>query len=432
MKKRRWSIAVLLAVGIIINYFDRTNMSVATKPLMSEFHLTDGQMGILLSAFGWSYALLQIPIGALLDKVGIKWLMRVGTILWTVATLMTAIVSGMGLIIVSRILLGVAEAPAFPGAAKATGYWFPRRERGLATSSFDAAAKLSNVLGVPLIAWAVMEWSWRGGFVLTTILSLLYAIAYWIWYRDPKEDKQLSKEEYTYIIDGGAQETGEAPGGIAKNLGYLLSSRKVWGLTIGFSAYGYSFYLLLTWLPGYLENQMHMSVLKSGWYTIIPWIVATIADIVIGGWLVDYLINKGFNATKVRKSLLVIGMIMGLAVAGAAFTNNPNVAIAFISVALGGLAFSAPIGWSIPALIAPKGTVGTVGSIMNFFNNIMGILAPIVTGFIAGSTGTFGLGFLVAAVVLVIGILSYLFLLKDLEQIKSPVPTSLPSSTKVI
>lgn len=169
---------------------------------------------------------------------------------------------------------------------------------------------------------------------------------------------------------------------------------------------------------------MHMSVLKSGWYTVIPWIVATIADIVIGGWLVDYLINKGFNATKVRKSLLVIGMIMGLAVAGAAFTNNPNVAIVFISIALGGLAFSAPIGWSIPALIAPKGTVGTVGSIMNFFNNIMGIIAPIVTGFIAGSTGTFGLGFLVAAVVLIIGILSYLFLLKDLEQIKSPTVTS--------
>ena len=395
-------------------------MSVATKPLMGAFHLSDGQMGILLSSFGWSYALLQIPIGALLDKVGVKWLMRVGTILWTIATFMTAIVSGMGLIIISRILLGVAEAPAFPGASKATGYWFPRQERGLATSAFDAAAKLSNVLGVPLVAWAVMEWSWRGGFVVTGILSLIYALTYWIWYRDPKEDKKLSKEEYAYIVDGGAQETGEAPGGIMKNLGYLLGSRKVWGLTIGFAAYGYSFYLFLTWLPGYLENQMHMSILKSGWYTVIPWIVATLADLIIGGWLVDHLIKKGHNPTKVRKSLLVIGMILGLAVAGAAFTNNPNVAIVYISIALGGLAFSAPIGWSIPALIAPKGTVGTVGSIMNFVNNVMGILAPIVTGFIAGSTGTFGLGFLVAAVVLLIGIFSYLFLLKDLEQIKSP------------
>lgn len=420
MQKRRWGIAVLLGVGIIINYFDRTNMSVATKPLMSTFHLSDGQMGILLSSFGWSYALLQIPIGTLLDKIGVKWLMRVGTILWSIATLMTAIVSGMGLIIVSRILLGAAEAPAFPGASKATGYWFPRQERGLATSAFDAAAKLSNVIGVPLVAWAVMTWSWRGGFVVTAILSLLYAIAYWVWYRDPKDDKKLSKEEYSYIVEGGAQETGEAPGGIMQNLKYVASQRKVWGLTIGFAAYGYSFYLFLTWLPGYLENQMHMSILKSGWYTVIPWIFATLTDLVIGGWLVDYLIKKGFNPTKVRKNLLVIGMILGLSVAGAAFTNNPNVAIVFISIALGGLAFSAPIGWSIPALIAPKGTVGTVSSIMNFFNNIMGILAPIITGFIAGSTGSFAIGFLVAAIVLLIGIFSYVFLLRDMEQIKDP------------
>lgn len=163
MKRRigrvRWGIALLIGVGIIINYFDRTNMSVATKPLMHEYGLTKGQMGILLSSFAWSYALLQIPIGALLDKIGIKWLMRVGTLLWSVATLMTALVSGMGLIILSRILLGAAEAPAFPSASKATGYWFPIQERGLATSSFDAAAKFSNVIGVPIVAWAVTELS---------------------------------------------------------------------------------------------------------------------------------------------------------------------------------------------------------------------------------------------------------------------------------
>src|SRR5438270_10539910 len=137
----RWGIAILLGIGIVINYFDRTNISVATKPLEAEFHLSAGQMGIILSSYLWSYALLQIPVGALLDKVGIKWLMRVGTIIWTIATFMTALVSGLGLIILSRILLGIAEAPAFPGASKATGYWFPLGERGLATSSFDASAK---------------------------------------------------------------------------------------------------------------------------------------------------------------------------------------------------------------------------------------------------------------------------------------------------
>jgi MFS transporter, ACS family, D-galactonate transporter len=155
-------------------------------------------------------------------------------------------------------------------------------------------------------------------------------------------------------------------------------------------------------------------------YTAIPWLVATITDFFIGGFLVDKLIQKGYNPTKVRKTLLVIGMVMGLAVGGAAFTKDPNVAIVFISIALGGLAFAAPIGWSIPSLIAPKGTVGTVGSIMNFVNNLMGIAAPIITGYIAGGTGSFAAGFMVAAVVLVIGILSFLFLLGPIEQIKSP------------
>lgn len=418
--KTRWGIAVILFLGVLINYFDRTNMSVATKPMMDEYHLSKGEWGIIMSSFAWTYALLQLPIGALLDKIGVKWLIRIGTIIWSIATFMTAMVSGMGLILISRLILGIGEAPAFPGAAKATGYWFPLQERGMATSTFDSAAKFSNVVGAPLVAWAVTQWGWRGGFWLTGILSVVYAIVFWIWYRDPKEHPNLSEEERQYIEQGGAQDPGEAPGGTMRNLGFLLKQRKVWGLTIGFAAYGYTFYLFLTWLPGYLQSQMHMTVFKSSAYTAIPWLIATFTDFFIGGFLVDKLIQKGYSSTKVRKSLFVIGMMMGLAVAGAAFTDNPNVAIVYISIALAGLAFAAPVGWSIPALIAPKGTVGIVGSIMNFVNNIMGILAPIVTGYIAGGTGSFAAGFMIAAIMLVIGIVSFLFLLGPIEPIPSP------------
>lgn len=418
--KLRWAIAILLGVGIVINYLDRVNISVATKPLETEFHLSGTEMGLILSSFLWSYAILQIPVGALLDKVGVKWLVRIGTFIWSLATLMTAIVSGLGLIILSRILLGVAEAPAFPGASKATGYWFPTRERGLATSAFDAAAKFSNVIGVPLVAVFVSIWGWRAGFFLTAILSFLYFILFWFTYHDPRESKHLSKEEHTYIVEGGAQPEGAVAGNPLANLGYLLRQRKVWGLTLGFTAYGYSFYLFLTWLPGYLQTALHMSVLKSGIYTIVPWIVATITDIFIGGWLVDFLIKRGNDPTRVRKTLITIGMLLGLAVIGAAFTTDANIAIVWISIALGGLAFAAPIGWSIPALIAPKGTVGTVGSIMNFFNNVAGIIAPIVAGFVFDRTGSFAANFLIAGAILIIGILCYLFMLGRIEQIESP------------
>ncbi|TDY50144.1 sugar phosphate permease [Alicyclobacillus sacchari] len=413
---KRWGIGLLIGIGVLINYFDRTNLSVAQQPLSNLYHLNDAQMGIILSAFGWSYAAFQLPVGALLDKVGVKWLNRIGGIIWSIATFMTALVSGMGLIILARVLLGVAEAPVFPAASKATGYWFPVRERGLATSLFDAAAKFSNVIGTPLIAWAVTQWGWRGGFWFTGILSVLYLIAYWIFYRDPKEAR-LSPEEAQLLREGGAQEVGEAEGGVGRNLAYLLGQRKVWGLTLGFAAYGYSFYLFLTWLPGYLEKQMHMSILKSGWYTAGPWLVATITDLLIGGWLVDKLIQRGHDVTRVRKTVLVIGMILGLAVIPAAFTANPNVAVIWIAIALGGLAFSAPVGWSIPSLIAPKGTVGTVGSIMNFINNLMSIIAPIVTGFVVQRTGSFESAFVIAGLVLVLGILCYVFMLGKIEQI---------------
>lgn len=418
----RWGIAVLLGVGIVINYFDRINISIATKPLTGEFHLTPAQMGIVLSSFLWSYALLQIPVGAMLDRIGITWLMRLGTILWTIATFLTAIASGLGFLLFARVILGIAEAPAFPGASKATGYWFPLRERGLATSSFDAAAKFSNVIGLPLVALAVTQWGWRGGFVFTGILSGLFALAFWIWYRDPQRHPRVSREELEYIRAGGAQDEHVAPVHTGQALGFLLRQRKVWGLTLGFTAYGYSFYLLLTWLPGYLQTQLHMSVLKSGLYTAIPWAVATATDLIIGGWLVDKLIAQGHEPTRVRRTILVIGMILGLAVIGAAFTTSAVVATVWISIALGGLAFAAPVGWSIPAIIAPDGTTGMVGSIMNFFNNIAGIAAPIITGIIVGKTGSFALGFIIAGVVLALGILSYVFLLGDITQITRRVP----------
>src|SRR5437763_7026724 len=152
-------------------------------------------VGLILSAYLWSYVLLQVPVGALLDRFGVTWPVRIGTFIWGLATYMTAIVSGLGLVILSRILLGAAEAPIFPGASKATGYWFPVKERGLATSAFDAAAKFSQVIGVPLVALTVSLGGWRAAFWLTGTLSVLYAIIFWIGYRDPKESKRLAAEE---------------------------------------------------------------------------------------------------------------------------------------------------------------------------------------------------------------------------------------------
>ena len=417
----RWGIAVLLGLGVLINYFDRVNLTVAGPSLQKEFGIGDVQFGYLLSGFAWTYAVLQIPVGVFLDRYGVVLIGRVTTLLWSIASGLTALATGFGTIFASRLLLGVAETPTFPINSKATGYWFPIKERGLATAIFDAAAKLATGIGIPMVSVILAMSGWRMTFVVTAILSFLFFLAFYAFYRNPSEDKRLTHAEREYIKEGGAQPEGlTTASNVGAALGYLLRQRKVWGLTIGFSAYGYSFYLLLTWLPGYLVKTYHMDIIKSGAYAMVPWIVAAIADLIVGGWLVDYLIKRGNEPTRVRKTIIVIGMLMGLTIIGAVTTTNPNIAIFWITIALTGLACTAPIGWSIPSLIAPKGSVGSIGGIMNFFNNLMGILAPIVTGYIVADTHSFKNAFLAAAVVLLIGIASYVWVLGKIEPIPDP------------
>lgn len=418
--KRRWVMGVLLGVGVLINYFDRINLSVAAPQLKAAFNLTPAEMGLLFSAFFWPYALLQVPAGILLDRFGVTRLGRWGSLLWAVASTVTAFASGFGGIFAARAMLGIAEAPGFPVSAKATGYWFPRKERALATAIFDAAAKFSNVIGVPLVAVVVVGMGWRWGFGVTALLSFAYFVAFYFIYRDPSRDPNLSDGERRYIVEGGATPEGASGASAFAMLGYLLKKTKVWGLTIGFAAYGYSFYLFLTWLPGYLVQTMHMSILKSAGFAAIPWAVATVADLVVGGWLIDHLIARGRDETRVRKAVLVCGMVLGLAVFGATLTTNSMWAIVWISIALGGLAAAAPVGWSLPSLIAPKGGVGTIGGIMNFVNNLMGVAAPVVTGFIVGATNSFTNAFLIAGVILVIGIVSFVFVMGRIEPVAEP------------
>ena len=376
---------------------------------------------MLFSAFFWTYALSQIPAGMILDRWGVTRVGRWSAFLWGVASAITALASGFAGIFAARALLGLAEAPSFPANSKATGYWFPRQERASSTALFDAAAKFSNVIGVPLVALAVVHFGWRWGFGLVATLSFVYFAAFYVIYRDPSAHPQLSTREREYIAAGGGSPEGQISTSPAGMLGHLLRSRKVWGLSIGFAAYGYCFYLFLTWLPGYLVQTMHMSILKSATFAAIPWMCATVSDLAVGGWLIDHLIARGHDETRVRKTVLVTGMCGGLAVFGATTTTDPVLAIAWISVALSGLAAAAPVGWSLPSLIAPRGGVGTVGSIMNFANNVMGAVAPIVTGMIVGSTHSFTNAFLVAGVVLLTGVASFVFLLGRIEPVPEPV-----------
>ncbi len=415
---------MLLGVGVIINFFDRVNLSVAITPLRTEFGLSTVAIGYLLSTYSWTYVLLQLPSGPVLDRYGVKPVIRISAFLWSVASFVTGLARGFAGMISARLLLGVAEAPTFPANAKAIGMWFPRNERGLATAIFDASAKFASAIGIPIVAIVVNYWGWRMSFVFTGVLSLGYFALFWFVYRDPTDDPMLSSPEREHIAAGGGETEAVVDPHQAASLFYLLRRKKVWGLALGMAAYNYNFYLFLTWLPGYLSTALHLNILQSGFYTAIPWLAATASDLLVGGWLVDYLIRSGRDPTRVRQTILVAGLVLGLAVAGAMRTTNPRVAIFWISVALCGLAASAPVGWSIPGLIAPPGSTARVAGIMNFIDNLPAILAPVITGYLVGSSQSFARPFLVAAAVLLAGILSYLFLLGKIEPIPGPPPTT--------
>jgi len=417
---RRWRIAFLLAFGVLVNFFDRINLSVSRDALHASFGLSLITFGYLSSAFSWTYAVMQMPAGVLLDRLGVRRVGRISSLLWSVASFAAALSPGLSWFFGARLLLGVSESPTFPANAKALGYWFTREERGLATAITDAAAKFSTAVGVPFIGVLLLHFGWRWSFAATGFISFFYFVLFYIVYRNPGEDEGLSAHERQFILAGGAQ-LEDVPG--ARNgvsLAYLLLQPKVYGLALGWGAYNYTFFLLLTWLPSYLSVSLHMNLFHSVFYTSVPWLFATFTDLLIGGWLVDTLIQRGWDANRVRQTVLVGGMAFGLAIFGAASAHGPAAALLWISLALGGLAAAAPVAWTVPSLIAPRESVGTLGGAVNFCGQIAAISAPIVTGYIVSGTHSFAAAFVTATVILLLGIAGYVFLLGRIEAIPEP------------
>ena len=415
---RRWRIALLLGLGVLVNYIDRVNLSVAHGSLQDRFHISEITFGYLLSAYNLTYCLCQLPMGLILDRFGVRRVGRFSTILWSVASFAAAAAPSIPAFFGARFLLGVGESPIFPSNAKAIGHWFPRQERSLATSLFDSAAKLASAIGVPLVGILLLKLGWRASFAFTGIISLLYFLLFTAVYREPEQDTKLSARELAHIRSN--QSLTEVPLGEDVHLSFaqLLLQPKVIGLSLGVSAYNYSFYLLLTWLPTYLSQSLHIDLLHSFLYTGFPWLIATVVDILVGGWLVDALIRRGVHAGRLRLAMLLIGMAFGLGILGAGPARTAGQALFWITISLAGLSAAAPIVWSAPSLIAPRGNVATVGGIVNFTGQIGAISAPILTGYIVQRTHSFAAAFVVAAVYLALGFLSYATLLRSVEPMK--------------
>jgi ACS family D-galactonate transporter-like MFS transporter len=407
----------------LVNYFDRVNLSVSHAALYTAFGISNVTFGYLSGAYNWTYAMCQLPIGVVLDRFGVQKVGRISSFLWSVASFGAAGAPSIGGLFGARLLLGIGEAPTFPASAKAVGRWFPPNERGFATALFDAASKFASALGVPVLGVVLIEIGWRWSFALTGLISFLYFLAFWKFYRDPADDPELTDVERLHIAGDAEAALVAEPDAAKASLGYLIRQKKVVGMVLGMGAYNYVFYLLLTWLPSYLSSALHIDLLHSFLYTGVPWLFATATDLA-GGFIVDHLIKRGWDASKVRKTVMVAGMFFGLGIFGAADAHTATRALIWISISLGGLSAAAPIGWSVPSLIAPRGSVGTVSGIINLSNQLSGICAPIITGYVITMTHSYFWAFAIASIYLLVGIASYIFLLQRIEPVP-PEPTIL-------
>jgi MFS family permease len=327
--------------------------------------------------------------------------------LWAVASGMAAVAPTIIILFLARFLLGIGEAPTFPACAKAIGLWFPPDERGVPTAMFDAAAKLAIGIGTPVLGLILLHLGMRANFAATAILSGLYAVLFASLYCDPKSPKS------TAIREGSS----EAPSSLG--ISTLLKERKVLAAAIGSGAYNYSFYLLLTWLPFYLQKGLKMTGQQSVLWSAVPWIAAAVVGFAVGGMLTDIMVRRGYDASVVRKTILIAGTSMGLFVLAPAFLHQSGVVLVCLSLALSGLAAASPVLWTLPSLLVPSGSTGRVGAIMNQSNQIAAIIAPIATGYLTTWTHSFVAAFLVAGVILLIGVASYVFLLGRIEIVPS-------------
>jgi MFS family permease len=406
--RRRWVVATFVLVITAIAYIDRVNLSVAAPVLTAEFHTNAAVMGLLLSSFTWTYTILNLPAGILVDRVRTRIVYAAALLIWSVSSFLTALVNSIGALFVPRLLLGVGEAPFAPAAIRTLSDWLPRSERGMGGSMFISGVALGSAVGPPVLAWLVSAHGWRSCFVASGVLSLLVAIVWYAWYRHPAEDSRLSAEERELIERDQEpyQQEGRAPWSA------IVRHRDVWAITSGYFCLLYILYILytfITWVPSYLVADRHMTVLKSGLATSIPWVCAFVVGI-LAGRTSDLAIRRGMSTLNARKVVLVSGMVAALAILGTAFSASATAAIVCLSISTSGIIFANGAVWAATQdVMRSLNLSGSATGFVNALGNVGGILGPTVTGAMVYATSSFVVPLVVAAALALLGALVWLF-----------------------
>lgn len=423
----RWIVAALMWLAIAINYIDRTVLAAAAPFMTKEFSITPSEMGIIMSGFFWSYALLQIPAGWFADRFGQKKALGFAVGWWSVATALTGLGTGFKSILGFRVALGVGEAAAYPSNAGIAAKWFPDKERATVSGFFDSGSKFGGAVAMPLIVWLISLFGWKMTFVIIGVAGVVWS-AVWFWYfRDiPEKHKGVNAAELKHIRDGQATKQGldaEQP----MKWYELLKYRNIWAMCIGFFMINYTSYFFITWLPTYLIKDKGMGMLAMGFAAMMPLLLSMVVE-VAAGWASDKVYSKGWlSLTATRKVFLVGGLLMASCIGLAAFAESAITAVLLLCIAKSGTTVAASQVWALPGDVAPKNMTSVVAGLQNSVSNMGGVVGPIVTGAILQATGSFNMALLLSSGLLVLGMLNYLFLLGKVEHIETPEAKSVVS-----
>ncbi|MFI4934295.1 MAG: MFS transporter [Caulobacterales bacterium] len=393
---QRLMLGLLLLAGVT-NYVDRVALSVANPLIRADLHLSVGQMGVLLSAFLWAYALAQLPVGALVDRLGPRRLLAGALVLWSGAQAAAGAAGGLGAFAAARMALGIGEAPQFPVGARVVAAWFAPKDRGFATGVFNSASTIGPAIAPPLVTLLMLSLGWRAAFGLMGAAGLVVAAVWWTLYRDRRAT---------------SPEGGDAPAPETLTLAVwerLFAAPTLWGMILGNFGSGYMNWFYAAWLPGYLEIERHVSVPKTGWLAAVPYVFGVFGSL-IGGWTCDALARRGLAPIASRKLPIVGGLIAGAAFTALAIIAPENrSAIACVCAAVFASNFAGAAIWALALAAAPHRAVASVGGAQNFGGLMGGALAPIVTGFTVQATHSFASALAITAAIGVGGALTYLF-----------------------
>lgn len=387
----RWKIFTLLLALVALNYVDRGSISVALPLITEELHISKEATGIALSAFFWSYALMQIPGGWLVDKLKPRIMVAASVTGWGIAQVLTAGASSLGSLMSFRLLLGAAEAPIYPAGGKLNANWMTPGERGRGAVLLDGGAPLGAAIGGISISWLIaLTGGWRMAFVIAGVATVVIGLlAAWYIRNSPREHPSANAAEVDHIEAAHTQEDAGIPEPSQRvSLLRYARFRSFWAMCLGWCGFNGVFYGLLTWGPLYLSETKHFDIQTIGYSTLVIYGAGFVGELV-GGYLADWWRSKGAAPNLVLRTMLgSAGAFVVLALLGVTFVPNAPIAVALLSVVLFFLRW-AGVYWSVPSVLAGRTNSGIVGGAMNLGGNVAGILSPIVVGFIVGATGSY-------------------------------------------